>query len=241
MVAGDVSAMRYLRDLTRRPSIRLLAASALVIGVGGGTMAASSASAACDPTTFSAGCTMVGTATIGGTTLGVAAPATQTWATTLTGVDKELVDVAPADTSFTVQDFTGSGDGWTVTATATQFTGTDTAGDTNTLADTGTLVFNGSATSEVVGAIPGNRCAPATTCVVPTTTGLALPLDFTQDGTTTYNLYDASAATGMGTIQIGAVSGGAPAAWWVNVPAGATADAYASTITLAISTGPVAS
>ena len=234
--------MRYLRDLTRRPSIRLLAASALVIGVGGGTMAAGSAqAAACDGVTYAASCTMTGTATLTAGSLGVAAPATQTWGTLLDGTDKQMVDATPADESFSVQDATGSGDGWTVTATATQFTGTDTAGDTNTLADTGTLVFNGSATSEVVGAIPGNRCAPATTCVVPTTTGLALPLDFTQDGTTTYNLYDASAATGMGTIQIGAVSGGAPAAWWVNVPAGATADAYASTITLAISTGPVAS
>jgi len=106
---------------------------------------------------------------------------------------------------------------------------------------TGTMVYAGSGTDETSGATPGAACAPASACVVPTTTGLTLPAPVTQNGTTTYNLYDASAATGMGTIQIGAVSGGAPAAWWVNVPAGATADAYASTITLAISTGPVAS
>lgn len=233
--------MRYLGNLTRRRSARLLAASALVIGVGGGVaMAAGQAEAAgptgpCDPATFTVGCTMLGTADIGGAALGVAAPATQGWSTTLNGVDQELVDTT--DTSFTVQDFTGSGDGWTVTAMATQFTGTGSA--TNKLAATGTLVFNGSTSSETTPTTPGNRCAPATTCVLPTLTGLAFPLDFTQDGATTYNLYDAAAATGMGTIQIGSVSAGNPAAWWVNVPAGATADSYTSTITLAANSGPV--
>ena len=90
---GDVDVMRYLGNLTRRRSTRLLAASALVIGVGGGTMAASSASAAaCDRATFAANCTMTGTATVTGGSLGVAAPAAQTWATTLDGTDKQLVD-----------------------------------------------------------------------------------------------------------------------------------------------------
>ncbi len=231
--------MRYLRDLTRRPSIRLLAASALAIGVGGATMAASSTgpTGPCDPATFTSGCTMTGMATISGAALGVAAPAVQTWGTTLNGIDQQLVDTA--DASFTVQDFTGSGDGWTVTAMATQFAGANADG--NTLADTGTLVYNGSTTSETAGATPGNACAPSTTCIVPTTTGLTVPLDFTQDGATLYNLYDASAATGMGTIVIGSLSGHAPAAWWVNVPAGARADAYTSTITLAINSGPVGS
>ncbi len=72
IVTGDGNAMRYLRDLTRRPSIRLLAASALAIGVGGGTMAASSAgpTGSCDPATFTVGCTMTGTATVSGAALG---------------------------------------------------------------------------------------------------------------------------------------------------------------------------
>src|ERR1700735_4204951 len=137
--------MNYVLGLTRRRGLRLLAASARVVGAGGSMMAASSApTVACAPGTFLPGCTMTGTATVSGGALGVAAPATQSWATQLNGIDKQLVDTA--DDSFTVQDITGSGDGWTVTATATQFVG---AGDDgNTLADTGTLVYNGSTTSE---------------------------------------------------------------------------------------------
>jgi hypothetical protein len=229
--------MNYLLDLTRRRGVRLLAASALVAGVGGSMMAASSApTAACDNATFTAGCSMAGTATVTGGSLGVTAPATQTWGTTLNGVDQQLVDTA--DASFTVQDVTGSGGGWTVTATATQFTGA--GADGNTLPATGTMVYNGSGTSETIGATPGSACAPSTTCVLPTTSGLTLPAAVDQDGTTPVNLYDADANTGMGTILIGAVSAGAPAAWWVNVPSGATADTYSSVITLAVATGPVA-
>jgi WxL domain surface cell wall-binding len=213
--------MGLLLGLTSRRTTRLLAASALLIGVGGATMAASSASAAaCDPAVFAQTCT---------------APATQTWGTTLDGTDKQLVDAAPADTSFSVQDATGSGDGWNVTATATQFT---VGASTTVLADTGTLVFNGSATSETTGATPGNLCAPATTCTVPTT-DVVFPVDFvTGAAVIPVSIYNAAAATGLGNILIGSSSGGAPAAWWVNVPASATAGAYVSTITLAINSGP---
>ena len=236
-MTGDGNAMNYLLDLTRRRSIRVLAASSLVLGVGGSMMAASSApTAACDNATFTTGCSMAGTATVSGGSLGVTAPASQTWSTTLNGIDKQLVD--GTDASFTVQDVTGSGGGWTVTATATQFTGA--GADGNTLAATGTMVYAGSGTDETSGATPGAACAPLTTCVVPTVTGLTLPAPVTQDNSTLVNLYDAVANTGMGTIVIGAASAGNPAAWWVNVPAGATADTYSSVITLAVSTGPVA-
>ena len=227
--------MRYLLGLTSRRTTRLLAAFALLIGVGGGTMAASSAPAApCDGVTFAATCTMSGSADIGGGALGMAAPAGQSWATTLNGADQELVD--PVDTSFTVQDITGSGDGWTVTAGATQFTGTATG---DTLLTTGTLVYTGSATDETAAVTPDNACAPLTTCTVATPTGLTMPVDFTTDGTLA-NIYDADTGTGMGNIVVGALAGGAPAAWWVNVPASAVADTYTSTITLAIASGPVA-
>ena len=229
--------MNYVLDLTRRRGVRLLAASALVAGVGGSMMAAGSApTAACDNATFTAGCTMAGTATVTGGALGVTAPASQTWSTSLNGIDKQLVD--GTDASFTVQDVTGSGDGWTVTASATQFTGA--GADGNTLAATGTMVYAGSATDETSGATPGATCAPNTTCVEPTVTGLTLPAPVHQNGTSLVNLYDADANTGMGTIVIGAAAGGPPAAWWVNVPAGATADTYSSVITLAVGSGPVA-
>jgi WxL domain surface cell wall-binding len=233
--------MRFLLDLTSRRTTRLLAASALLIGVGGATMAASSAPAAqCDGVTFAASCDMIGTATISGQSLGMAAPATQTWSVPLDGLDHQLVDATAPDTSFLVQDFTGTGDGWTVSAAATQFVGTlVTPTDTNTLANTGTLVFNGSTTSETTGAIPSNDCAPGTTCTAATTTGLAEPVDIAQDGTGPFTIYGATVGTGMGTIRVGALAGANPAAWWVNVPASAKADVYTSTITLAISSVPL--
>jgi hypothetical protein len=230
--------MRSLLDLTTQRITRLLAGSVLVIGVSGGTLflAAGSAGAAatCDPATFSPGCTMTGSADITGGSLGMAAPASQGWSTTLNGADKQLVDTA--DASFTVQDATGSGAGWTVTGSATQFTSTAP----NVLSNTGTLVYAGSTTSETSGATPGNACAPATSCTVPATTGLTLPVNFTTDGSTVYNLYDANVNTGMGNIVIGTLSAGNPAAWWLNVPASAKADTYTSTITLAISSAPPA-
>jgi hypothetical protein len=235
---GDVNAMRFLLDLTSRRTTRLLAASALLVGVGGGTMAASSApTAACAPDTFAANCTMTGTATLTGGSLGVAAPATQTWATLLDGTDKQLVDATPADESFSVQDATGSGDGWNVTATATTFT---VGASSTVLADDGTLVLNGNDAlgGETPGVTPGNLCAPSTTCTLPTT-DVTFPVDFvTGTAVTPVSIYNAAATTGLGNILIGASSGGAPAAWWVNVPASATAGAYVSTITLAINSGP---
>jgi hypothetical protein len=225
--------MSFLLDLTSRRTTRLLAASALLIGVGGGTMAASSASAAgCDPATFAGTCTMTGTATIGAGSLGVAAPAVQAWGVTLDGTDKQLVDAT--DTSFSVQDTTGSGDGWNATAAATQFT----APGPHVLADAGTLVLNGSTTSETTGATPGNACAPLTTCTVPAT-NVAFPVDLvTGAAVTPFSIYNAAAATGLGNILIGTSSAGAAAAWWLNVPASASAGVYVSTITLAINSGP---
>lgn len=232
--------MRYLLGLTSRRTTRLLAAFALLIGVGGGTMAASSAPAApCDGVTFAASCDMVGTATISASALGMAAPATQTWSTPLDGLDHQLVDATSPDTSFLVQDFTGSGDGWTVTAGATQFVGTSiTPTDTNVLANTGTLVFNGSTTSETTGAVPSNDCAPGTTCTPATTTGLTVPVAIAQDGSGPFTIYSATAGSGMGTIRVGALAGANPAAWWVNVPANAVADIYTSTITLTVASLP---
>ena len=232
--------MNYVLDLTRRRGVRVLAASALVVGAGSAMMAASSApTAPCDNATFATGCSVTGTAGVGGGSLGMIAPASQSWSTTLDGTNKQLVDTA--DASFTVQDATGTGAGWTVTATATQFAGTlVTPTDTNTLAATGTMVYAGSGSSEASGATPGAACAPATTCHLPTTSGLTLPAPVDQDGTSLVNLYDADTGTGLGTIVIGAASGGNPAALWVNVPANATADTYTSTITYAVSTGPVA-
>jgi hypothetical protein len=228
--------MRFLLDLTSRRTTRLLAASALLIGVGGATMAASSASAAaCGPTTFTTtNCSMTGSADITAGSLGLAAPADQTWPTTaLSGVDLTLVDTT--DSSFSVQDITGSGDGWNVTATATPFTVGTSA---TVLANAGTLVFNGSTSTDVTGATPDNACAGTTTCT-PATSDVTFPVDLTTDsGTTTSTIYNAATSSGMGNIVIGGA--GNPAAWWLNVPAGAVSGTYTSQITLTIASGPTA-
>ena len=53
-------------------------------------------------------------------------------------------------------------------------------------------------------------------------------------------LYKAAAGTGAGLIEVGttATIGTIPAAWWVNIPSGAAAGAYLSTITMTFTTGP---
>jgi hypothetical protein len=226
--------MRFLLDLTSRRTTRLLAASALLVGVGGATMAASSApAAACSPTVFAQTCTMTGTATVTAGSLGVEAPATQTWAFQLDGTNLQLADTA--DSSFAVQDATGSGDGWNVTATATQFT---VGATTTVLADAGTLVFNGSVASEATGATPGSACVVVATCTLPTPS-VVYPVDFTTGAAVTpVSIYNAGLASGLGNIDVGTSSTGNAAAWWVNVPSIAAPGAYASTITLAINSGP---
>jgi hypothetical protein len=224
--------MRFLLDLTSRRTTRLLAASALLLWVGGATMAASSASAAaCDPTAFAQTCSMTGTATVTAGTLGVEAPATQTWPFQLDGTNLQVADAG--DASFTVQDATGSGSGWNVTATATQFT---IGATTTVLANAGTLVFNGSTTAEGTGATPGSACVVALTCTLPTPS-VTYPVDLTTGAAVTpVSIYNATLATGLGNIDIGGT--GNPAAWWVNVPSIAAPGAYASQITLAINSGP---
>jgi hypothetical protein len=54
---------------------------------------------------------------------------------------------------------------------------------------------------------------------------------------TVYKIYDALAASGLGSITIG-LPGAAPVGWWVAVPANAVPATYTSTITLEVVTGP---
>ena len=64
-------------------------------------------------------------------------------------------------------------------------------------------------------------------------------MNLATDGATTYSLYGAAPASGLGNIVVGSLAGGA-AAWWLNFPASAKAATYISTITLAISSAPPA-
>jgi hypothetical protein len=55
---------------------------------------------------------------------------------------------------------------------------------------------------------------------------------------TSYVIYDANAATGVGSIAIGGSGNAAPVGWWLNVPGNTTPGTYTSTITMAVVTAP---
>jgi hypothetical protein len=63
---------------------------------------------------------------------------------------------------------------------------------------------------------------------------------FVPTGTTPTptKIYNATAGTGLGIIQIGGSAATHPAVWQVNLPPVVTADTYTSTITVTIAAGP---
>ena len=219
---------------------RLLAACALLAGGAGGLtlMAAGPAdAAACSTTTpTTTDCTKTATANLGAGTLSLAASDTLGWAVTLNGLAQDVADVTAADEGYTVDDARGSGVGWKVTAAATTFTSTTPAA---TLPDTDTFSTNGSVTSVSDTTAPSNACTSASSCTVPTT-NVTFPQAITTAATspTPVTIYNATAGTGLGSIDIGGSTATNPVGWWIHVPANATAATYTSTVTLAVATGP---
>jgi len=212
---------------------------ALVVLTGGLTagsaalLAGSAGAAACGPSSpTSTNCTMTGTVTLTGGALTLASPASLAWTGTLTGTAQSLVDIVAADQQYTVNDATGSGAGWHVTASATTFTN-----GASTFPNTGTFVTNGSTSSITATTAPSATCS--TTCTLPTNT-TTYPVAITTAATSppASTIYDTSAATGLGSIVIGGSTATNPVGWWVNVPGNAIAGAYTSTITMAIISGP---
>ena len=178
-----------------------------------------------------AGATPNGTLTLGAGSLVLVAPATLTWSGTLSGLNQTIVDTVPADQTYSVNDNTGSGAGWHVTASATTFTT-----GTHSLADTGTFVNTGSVTSIAGTTAPAVACA--TTCTLPTN-DTTFPVAITTAGSspTAVPIYDSAVNTGLGNINIGGGSTN-PVGWWVNVPANTYAGTYTSTVTLAVVSAP---
>ena len=143
----------------------------------------------------------------------MAAPTMQ--AATLNGTDTSLTLTMP----ITVDDATGSGTGWNVTITSTQFT---TGGGTpHTLATTAASV------SAIAAA-----CAAGSTCTLPTN-AITYPLTIPAAATapTAVKLYNAAANTGMGKVTLTPTIA-------VSLPANSYAGTYSSTITMAIVSGP---
>jgi hypothetical protein len=178
-------------------------------------------------------CTMTGTVSLTGGSLTLTSPSSLSWTGTLSGADQQLVDVNSSDQQYTVNDATGSGAGWHVTTSATQFTN-----GTHTFPNTGTFSTNGSVSSISSTSAPTATCFGTSTCTLPTNT-TTYPVAFTTGSSPTpSNIYDTSASTGLGQIVIGGSTAANPVGWWVYVPASASAGSYTSTITMEIISGP---
>jgi hypothetical protein len=221
-----------MRRLGRALGVLVILASGLTAG--SVALMSGTASAAACGTAIPAGtsCTMTGTVSLTGGSLTLTSPSSLSWSTTLSGVDQQLVDTNAGDQQYTVNDATGSGDGWHVTTSATQFTN-----GSNTFPNTGTFSTNGSVTSITSTSPPTATCTA--TCTLPTNT-TTYPVAITTAATspTPVTIYDTAATTGMGQIVIGGSTQSDPVGWWVNVPASASAGSYTSTITMEIISGP---
>lgn len=155
------------------------------------------------------------TATVAAGTLSETSATNPSSSLTLNGMDQTMTFNLP----ITATDATGSGSGWNLTVTSTQYT---TGGATpHTLPSTASTVTGVSAS-----------CVSGATCTNPTNNvnyNLAVPAAATAP--TAVKLFDAAANTGMGKFTVTpSVS--------VAVPANTYAGTYSSTITLAVVTGP---
>jgi hypothetical protein len=119
----------------------------------------------------------------------------------------------------TVNDNTGSGNGWNVTITSTQFT---TGGGSPK-----TLPTNASTATGV-----SASCAGGATCTPPTNS-ITYPLTVPAAATapTAVNLFNAAASTGMGGFTLTPTIG-------VSILANSFAGTYTSTVTVAVVGGP---
>jgi hypothetical protein len=225
--------MRHPMRATRRLLVRILGACVLLTAGIGVLGAGSAQAAACGPA-VPAGttCTLTGTLTVSAGLLNMTSPTALAWADTLNGLDQTVVDATVAHQSYLINDATGSGAGWHVTVSATQFTT-----GSITLALAGTLVTTGSATSITATTSPTAACSSGSACTLPTNT-TTYPIAITTAVTTppVVTIYDTSAATGLGSITIGI--GANPVGWWLNVPAATKVGSYTSTFTLGVVTAP---
>jgi fibronectin-binding autotransporter adhesin len=229
--------MRQLSARKKRVS-SLLGAGALLIGgvAAPALLAAGPASAA--TCVAGAPCTITGTATLGTGTLTLTAPASLTWAGTLTGLTQDFADTATTDETYNVTDATGGTTGWNVSVAATNFTDATAAA----LPSTGTFFTNGSVTVPTDTTPPTAACTSgAGTCTLPTN-AITYPVDVVTtalDATPLPSvIYEASGGTGLGSIDIGGSTAANPVGWWITTRPDTAPGTYTSTITLTLATGP---
>ena len=135
---------------------------------------------------------------------------------TLNGADQTITGTGSS--TIDVSDATGSGSGWKVQATSTQFS---TTSPVHTLSTTATTIS----------AVTDACDTGALDCLL-ATNNIAFPYTLPAGvSATATSLYNATAATGMGNQTI-------TPTWKLTVPATAYAGNYSSTWTLSLVTGP---
>ncbi|HUN33124.1 MAG TPA: WxL domain-containing protein [Trebonia sp.] len=229
--------MTFFNPIYKRRSASLAATCALVLG--GFASAAIAGPTAADAATCTATvgtpCVITGTATLGAGVLSAIVPGSLTWATTLNGLGQQIVDTTAADQGYTVDDATGSSAGWHVTVSATTFTN-----GSATLPDTGSFSTTGSVTSATATTAPSQACTSAGDCTLPDNTATTYPVAITTAATTPtpVTVYNAAAASGIGSTDIGGSTSTNPVGWWIHVPGTTTPGTYTSTITINVISGP---
>jgi hypothetical protein len=228
--------MSQKMHVIRKRLVRLLLAGGVLTGAVGAPvlLTAGTAEAGVCGGAVVAGtsCTLTGTLNLLAGQLNLTSPTALAWSGTDNGLNQSLVDTTTAHQSYLVNDATGSGAGWRVTASATTFT----AG-TATLPNSGTLVTTGSTTSVTSALAPSPVCSSGATCLLPTnSTAYPVAITTAAASPTPVTIYDTGILTGLGSIVVG--GGANPVGWWLNVPANATVGTYTSTVTLQISSGP---
>jgi hypothetical protein len=179
--------------------------SALVVALGLVVLSAAAAASADNA---------VVTGTITGGSLSESTTATPSFSVTLDGTDKTASYTLP----MTLVDARGTGAGWNVTVTSTQFS---TGAGGSTLSTSASSVQSVSSTC-----VSGSTCTSATNSV---TYPLTVPAASTAP--TAVKLFNAAANTGLGKFTV------TPTVQ-VSVPANTFAGTYTSTVTLAVVTGP---
>lgn len=154
------------------------------------------------------------TATVNAGTLTLSSSATPSLSVTLNGTDQTPTYTVP----MAANDETGSGSGWHLTITSTQFT---TGGGTPR-----TLSTSASSITGVTASCTQGTCTNPTNG---TTYPLGVPAGSTPPVAVTF--YSAAAASGIGDFTV------TPTVQ-VSIPANAYAGTYTSTLTLAVVSGP---
>jgi hypothetical protein len=155
------------------------------------------------------------TATVNAGTLTLSTSATPSVSVTLDGTDQTPSYTLP----MTVNDYTGSGNGWNATITSTQFT---TGGGSPHLLSTSASTATGVSSS----------CNGGATCTVPSNS-ITYPLSVPAGSgpPTAVKLFNAAASSGMGGFTV------TPTVQ-VAIPANTYAGTYTSTVTVAVVSGP---